>query len=372
MLYVAFFMFSSFWLVSLALDMGKLMVTKTELQKAADAAALAAASAVDPDTGELIPALARDRAYQFANANWALRDASERVVIDKNADVDFPGSKNRVKVTAHRTAATGNAMTTIFARALGITHVDVRASAVAEVGPVNPCHLTVPFAPIDIAGGFKMGCGHTYTLTWMPEPSGGNRFNAAGVSPHHGNPGHIRYKRPDVVIMDFGDDCNEGACADIHGGSALQDCYLQNGYGCCLEEGQRFDIESGHRLNSVRNSLEDRWDDDTDKSPNICYRDYTGNGKRVLICPIVSDPGWDDGSGGGHGHGSGNFGGGNNDYGFLGKARIKGFVSFFLTRRPGQGGNDVVTGQFIQYVVPGEPIKGKPGENVVYGTRLVE
>ncbi len=41
-MYVAVFLVSSLWLVSLAIDMGKLMATKTELQRAADAAAAGA------------------------------------------------------------------------------------------------------------------------------------------------------------------------------------------------------------------------------------------------------------------------------------------------------------------------------------------
>ena len=49
MIYVALFLLSSLWFVSLAIDMGKLTVTKNELQRAADAAALAGASAMDPD-----------------------------------------------------------------------------------------------------------------------------------------------------------------------------------------------------------------------------------------------------------------------------------------------------------------------------------
>ncbi len=41
LIYVVLFMLSSLWFVSLAIDMGKLTVTKGELQRAADAAALA-------------------------------------------------------------------------------------------------------------------------------------------------------------------------------------------------------------------------------------------------------------------------------------------------------------------------------------------
>src|SRR5712664_4909361 len=119
MMYVAVFLLSSLWLVSLAIDMGKLMTTKTELQKAADAAALAGASAIDPATGRVTQATARTRAAAAASANTALRERAEPVVIDPDNDVSFPGVR-RVKVTVHRQASTGNPMTTIFAQTLGI------------------------------------------------------------------------------------------------------------------------------------------------------------------------------------------------------------------------------------------------------------
>src|SRR5437762_10534689 len=94
MLYAAFFLLSSVWLVSLALDMGKLMATKTELQRAADAAALAGASAVDPDTGLLREDVARQRAASTSAANVALQDTATAVIIDPQTDVDFLKSPN--------------------------------------------------------------------------------------------------------------------------------------------------------------------------------------------------------------------------------------------------------------------------------------
>src|SRR6266850_5455228 len=80
MLYAAVFLLSSVWLVSLALDMGKLMATKTELQRAADAAALAGASAVDSNTGKLLEDLARERAATTTDRKSTRLNSSHLVI----------------------------------------------------------------------------------------------------------------------------------------------------------------------------------------------------------------------------------------------------------------------------------------------------
>ncbi|HZI89124.1 MAG TPA: pilus assembly protein TadG-related protein, partial [Candidatus Polarisedimenticolia bacterium] len=77
MIYVALFLLSSLWFVSLAIDMGKLTVTKGELQRAADAAALAGAAAIDGATGNLMQDSARVLATYAASQNTALRETSE-------------------------------------------------------------------------------------------------------------------------------------------------------------------------------------------------------------------------------------------------------------------------------------------------------
>src|SRR5437867_11172700 len=165
MVYVAVFLLSSIWLVSLAVDMGKLMTTKTELQKAADAAALAGASAIDPATGKLTQATARARAAAAASANTALQERAVSVNIDPDNDVSVPGVR-KVKVTVHREASTGNPMTTIFARTLGITSLDVKADATAEAAPLTTdCNGVLPFAPVNnTLGGFSGACGSRDTL----------------------------------------------------------------------------------------------------------------------------------------------------------------------------------------------------------------
>jgi uncharacterized membrane protein len=113
-IWVAVFLLVSLWFVSLALDMGKLMAAKTELQAAADAAALAGVSSVDPETGDVVQDSAKVRAAEVGAANSAYEGVQTSVVIDP-ADITFPAA-NRVRVVARREAATGNPVLTHLAQ----------------------------------------------------------------------------------------------------------------------------------------------------------------------------------------------------------------------------------------------------------------
>src|SRR5512139_1977097 len=119
-IYVALFLLSSLWFVSLAIDMGKLMATRTELQNAADAAALAGASAINPETGEIDQNEARARAATAASRNRAFEQVPTPVTINPQVDVTFPGER-KVKVEVYRTRDTGNPMMTHFAQTVGLT-----------------------------------------------------------------------------------------------------------------------------------------------------------------------------------------------------------------------------------------------------------
>ena len=334
MMYVAVFLLSSLWLVSLAVDMGKLMTTKTELQKAADSAALAGASAIDPSNGTLIQATARTRSALAASGNTALRETAEPVVIDPNVDVVFPAGTRKVTVTVHREAATGNPMTTIFARSLGIKSLNVHANATAEAAPLTKdCDHLLPFAPAMLANGapFSKACGSTYTLHADPALANGGNFQ----------------------LLSF-PTCNEGPCAGMpSSGASTVRCLMTNGYGCCISIGDTFvNTKPGNNVGPVRQGLQQRWDSDTDLRTGICYQQYTGNGDRVMPVPIVTT-----------------FAGlnGRTD------ATITGFAGFFMTIRPSGGSSTMqITGQFIDYVAPGEAGGGPPPPNALYTVRLVE
>src|SRR5688572_25014200 len=85
-IFVAVFLLACLWFVSLAIDVGKVMAARTQLQAAADAAALAGASAVDPVTGEVVTALAQARAAETAVSNSAYEGEETPVVIDPDTD----------------------------------------------------------------------------------------------------------------------------------------------------------------------------------------------------------------------------------------------------------------------------------------------
>jgi hypothetical protein len=331
LIYVAIFLLVSLWFVSLAIDIGKIMAAKTELQAAADAAALAGASAIDPKTGETVQDSARVRAAYTALQNKALEQVKTPIVIDPQADVEFPGDpdQHRVKVTVHRDAAHGDPVLLHFAQTLGIPSVGVRADATAEAKPLSAiCENLVPFAPQEPpTGGFSNDCDSVYTLKVGAGNSSSGNFQ----------------------LLDFppcADDDFQGS-----GGAAIRQ-YTQYGYKCCIGIGDEFVLtEPGNKVGPLSQALNARWDADTDKREGICFDEYIGNRSRVFLTPIIQS------------------------FDVNGKKFVKivQFAAFFLRYRPnGSMVNQGVTGQFIQYVAPGDFGSTPPDSTVVYGVHLVE
>jgi hypothetical protein len=223
-------------------------------------------------------------------------------------------------------------MTTIFARSLGITALDVKADAWAKAIPLTKvCRDLIPFSAIGQVGGFSTACGTTYTLHTQPGSSTGGNFQ----------------------LLDFPDTCSTGDCPSAPKGSggAKLKWFIENGYCCCVDIGTTFlDTKPGGTVGPVRQGLQYRWDHDTDTNPNECYKDYTGNGSRILPVPLVAT-----------------FAGLNGRT----NATITGFAAFFMTVRPSGGASSMqVIGQFIDYVEPGTG-GGNPPPNALYTIRLV-
>ena len=325
-LYVAVFLLVSLWFVSLAIDVGKVMAARTELQAAADAAALAGASTVDPETGELVPDSSRVRAAAVAFQNRAYEGVQTPIVIDPMTDVEFP-APNQVRVQVHREEATGNPVLLHFAQTLGLPRLSVTADATAEANELSEvCERLAPFAPQEPPDGvdFSTNCADKVTLKVGSGNSTGGNFQ----------------------LLDL-PDCNEDEFSG-GGGAAIRE-YTLNGYQCCLGLNQEFVLTApGNKVGPLRDALQQRWDNDSDRSSH-CYENYTGNGQRVFITPIIES------------------------FDVSGKkyVRIVNFAAFFMTDRPNgtmvQGG---VTGQFIKYVAPGNV--GPPADTGIYGIHLVE
>ncbi len=335
LIYVAVFLLSSLWFVSLAIDMGKLMDTKTQLQNAADAAALAGASAVDPHTGIVQEDVARSRAATAAERNKAYQEIPTPVTIDPSTDVDFPpapiAGASRVRVFVHRESATGNPMITHFAQSIGLLSLNVRAQATAEARALSSvCEGLEPFAPQQLPNGaeFSTDCDSIYTLT------------ASAGAGTMGNYQLLRYPP-----------CNEDSLGGGGSGGNTIRYYTEHGYGCCGSIGDVMEVQTktGVTTGALRQGLLARWSADTDQRTGICYDDYTGNGKRVVILPIidsfaVSGTSW---------------------------VKITGFAAFFLTDRPANSGLVNIKGQFIKYVAPGDFGPGNVNSGV-YGVHLVQ
>ncbi len=326
-MWTALFLLVLLAFVALAIDVAKLAATRTELQNAADAAALAGASGVDKATGAIVQDTAVVRARFTASKNLAFEGAPTPVNIEAS-DVTFPTPK-QVRVQVARSTANGAPLITHVAQVVGLTRLNVRAEATAEVHiPSSVCEGLVPVAPVQPPNGgwFSTDCESVYVLK---QGSGGAQ---------QGN-----YQLIDLPP------CEEGPCATGGSGGASEiHCIVENGYGCCLSIGDEFVLTSpGNKVGPVRDGLQFRWDGDTDRRSGICYSGYGGNGNRIIKTPVIES------------------------FDVNGKkyVRIKGFAAFFLRQRPTGANGEPIVGNFIFDVAPGE---GDGGQGNLLSIRLVK
>jgi hypothetical protein len=132
----------------LAVDVGMLMVARTEAQSAADAGALAGAVALGYDdyddrtpTG---PAVTNAIAAATTTENGVMH-AQTSVLAE---DVTFPAI-DRIRVRVQRSGVRGNAITPFIAPMFGINAVDLGAVATAWVAPANAMTCVKPFTVPD-------------------------------------------------------------------------------------------------------------------------------------------------------------------------------------------------------------------------------
>jgi Flp pilus assembly protein TadG len=314
--WMALFILAMLMFVALGVDTAKLMVTRTQLQNAADAAALAGASAVNSTTGGIIEDEARARAAATAAANKAFQNLAEPVVIDPANDVVIDQAQKTVTVTVHRDSSNGQPMVAHFAQVVGMGRMQVKATATAQLTYSNSvCRNLVPLAVQPNPGEtFETGCAHSYII----KDGGG-----AGTQGQYGG----------VQLTQ----CDNGPCAGMNpSGANTFQCLMENGFGCCMDIGNCINNESGNMSGPVRSAISTRFSRDTDQRPDICYAEgsdpYHGNGQRVVTVPITSGLGEVAGCSG---------------------YRILRFASFFIRRIPGNGGQNFITAEFIDYVNAG-------------------
>ena len=333
LIYVAFFLLATMWFASMAIDVGKLTAARTELQAAADAAALAGASALDPLTKDIDPTLAKARASAAASSNSAYESGKTAVVINTDTDVEFPGVR-QVKVSVYRDAEHGNPVMLYLAQTVDPTlkWMGVHADATAEVGPLSDvCEGLAPFAPeLPPAGDFSKDCGTEYQLVLGAGNSTSGNFQ----------------------LLDY-PNCAENDTSFAGGGASAVRYYIINGYDCCLKIGEMVTVNTkpGISTGPVKQGLQARWDADTDHNAGICYQEYTGNQSRVFLTPIIR----------------------NFDVNGKKEVEIVKFAAFFLKDPPSSNFvKDGIVGQFIDYVAPGIVGDEPPSATDIFGVHLIE
>jgi len=325
LLWTAFFLMLMLGFVALGIDVAKIMATRTQLQNAADAAALAGASSINFSTGALMPDTAIVRAQAVGGKNSAFVNEATPVQV-LAGDVSFPAA-NEVKVIVRRDPSAGGSMVTHMAQVLGIKSVDVTATATAKVEPAGS--VLCGIVPLGVAPPpgeqFQVGCSPGYKLK-LPGSAGSN-----------GNYGAIDFPA-----------CDDGPCAGMGPtGANAYECMLEKGYCCAVHPGDRLDTEPGNMSGPTRTAILNRFAADTDAREGICYSQYRGNGKRLVTVPVVSP-----------------FGSGRSP------VTVMSFATFFLKNKPGSGITSTIDGEFLYMVVPGGG--GGSNNSTSFAIRLIQ
>jgi putative Flp pilus-assembly TadE/G-like protein len=132
---------------TLAIDVGMFMTARSQAQNAADAGALAGATAlaINSFTDRSTSGPAFNSAVNTATANPVLGVS----VSVKPEDVSFPndpsGQPTRVAVQVYRTVDRRNAVPTLMGHFFGVDRVNVAATATAEASPANSMTCVKPF-----------------------------------------------------------------------------------------------------------------------------------------------------------------------------------------------------------------------------------
>jgi len=141
LVFVAVSVGALFGFLALAIDLGMMFVARNDAQRAADAAALAGASAfLDFSTADAVTP-ARDRAMEYA-----LRNTFQNGPIDSSeVTIRVVPESSKVGVAIQR-----DSVPTLFARTLGMRWVPIGAYAEAEAVSAGAARCLKPFAVPDI------------------------------------------------------------------------------------------------------------------------------------------------------------------------------------------------------------------------------
>src|SRR5438552_7765462 len=132
---------------TLAIDVGMMMMARSQAQNSADAGALAGATSLVfnsfTDRSSTGPAVVS--AVSTARANLIVEQLPSVLTSDVTFPNDPSGNPTRVAVSVYRTTARGNAIPTFLGGMFGVPTADVGASATGEASPANAETCVKPF-----------------------------------------------------------------------------------------------------------------------------------------------------------------------------------------------------------------------------------
>jgi len=183
-------------LLALGIDLGGLFTARSEAQRAADAAALAGASAFLEYQESAAHQAAIQRAVEFATSN-EIRNALIAPE-DVSISVDLEAATVRAQVKR-------DGVSTWFARLFGVDQVDIGAEATAWAGEAGTASCVKPFAVPDMWEETNDDLNHNRIWDegerWRYDPADGDRYSgysgSDGAANETGYGGHWRDGRVD-------------------------------------------------------------------------------------------------------------------------------------------------------------------------------
>jgi hypothetical protein len=267
-------------MMSLAVDLGMLFKTRREAQRAADASALAGASAFLQNSGVAAVPDANARAYEYATKNHMTGgyvDASE-------VTVQVIPDSSKVRVWVRRAA-----VPTWFSRIFGISQVPVGAKAAARATPAGTAQCVVPWAMPDLWAETTEDTNPNNRMWdpdegWEYDPLTGDRYeqwdgtspslgtntgfgsnyrdgNGSGAVGDYGLPVTLKSQRPGDAItsgffypwrMPMSDGSTASGANDYSDLVEDEDCDLSDP----VELGTTYDIETGNMVGQTKSSAE--------------------------------------------------------------------------------------------------------------------
>lgn len=279
-------------LVALSVDLGMLYVARSETQRAADAAALAALTALIEDPNDVDRA--RRAAIEFAAQNTV---RGVPVVLEPE-DVEISmGDDTTVVVNVIRSSARGTPIRTLFARAVGIAEVDVGSDALSGPEPAGDVTCMKPFMIPDMWDDANSNGRYDDGELYDPQVTGyGTTFRNDGFANDIGRPVVLYPGNPENAMQPsffflYRMPGMTGG-ADIRESIANPSCNPT-----LISIGDRFFVEPGLKRGAVSDAVQSLvdadpsafWDPLSQRIQGSAYGDAWGASPRVIRIPLF-DP----------------------------------------------------------------------------------